>query len=63
MRLGNVPGMLTEHFLFHQPEQEGEAPLQAAATTSCGTDIAGVMQKEFYRCITIRVQSINFGVW
>lgn len=43
MRLGNVPGMLTEHFLFHQPEEEGEAPLQAAATTSCGTDNAGVM--------------------
>lgn len=62
MRLGNVPGMFTEHFPFHQPEQEGEAPLQAAATTGCGTDIAGLMGKEFYRCITIHVQSINIGV-
>lgn len=62
MRLGNVPGMFTEHYLFHQPEQEGEAPLQAAATTGFGTDITGLIEKEFYRCITIRIQSINIGV-
>lgn len=30
-----VPGMFKEHFLFYQPEQEGEAPLQAAAATAC----------------------------
>lgn len=35
MRVGNVSGLFTFFFvLFHQPEQEGEAPLQAAATTA-----------------------------
>lgn len=63
MRLGNAPGMFTEHLLFHQPEQEGEAPLRAAATAGCGTDIAGVMRKECYRCITVRIQSIIIGAW
>lgn len=50
MRLGNVPGMSTEHFLFnffYQPEQEGESPSEAAATTGSVTDIAGLMEKDF----------------
>lgn len=63
-RLGDVPGMFTEHFLFYQPEQEGEAPLQVAAATACGTNRyrrsngEGILS--LYRNIK---QSISIVVW
>lgn len=37
-RLGNVPEMFTENFLFYQPEPEGEVPLQGAVAAACGVN-------------------------
>lgn len=64
-RLGDVPGMFKEHFLFNQPEQEGEAPLQAAAATACGTN--GYRRSNGEGILSLHhnqsIQSISIAVW